>query len=124
MTRNRSTILATWLTETGDLALAEDICAEGLAQSRTAGDTWNIACQLIELADLDLRAGRLEDAAAHLREATQIVARTGIWFELRQHPAVLRAPVRRDRTLRRSPHGVGRHGGALPAGTQRKPTIG
>ena len=82
MTRNRSTILATWLTETGDLTLAEDICTEGLTQSRTAGDTWNVACQLIELADLDRRAGRLEDAAAHLREATQIVARTGIWFEL------------------------------------------
>ena len=82
MTRNRSTILATWLTETGDLALAEDICAEGLAQSRDAGDPWNIACQLIALADLDRRAGRMEDAAAHLREATQIVARGGTWLEL------------------------------------------
>jgi|HubBroStandDraft_3_1064219.scaffolds.fasta_scaffold02390_1 predicted ATPase/class 3 adenylate cyclase/DNA-binding CsgD family transcriptional regulator len=82
MTRNRSTLLATLLTETGDLALAEDICAEGLAQSRDAGDPWNIACQLIALADLDRRAGRMEDAAAHLREATRIVARSGIWFEL------------------------------------------
>jgi len=82
MTRNRSTILATWLIETGELALAEDICAEGLAQSRAAGDTWNVACQLIELANLDRRAGRMKDAAAHLWEATQIVARTGIWFEL------------------------------------------
>ncbi|HWN62272.1 MAG TPA: helix-turn-helix transcriptional regulator, partial [Streptosporangiaceae bacterium] len=82
MTRNRSTILTTWLIETGDLALAEDICEEGLAQSRAAGDTWNVACQLIELANLDRRAGRMEDAAAHLWEATQIVARTGIWFEL------------------------------------------
>ena len=82
MTRNRSTLLATWLTETGDLALAADICTEGLAQSRNAGDPWNVACQLIALADLDRRAGRREDAAAHLWEATQIVARTGIWFEL------------------------------------------
>jgi predicted ATPase/class 3 adenylate cyclase/DNA-binding CsgD family transcriptional regulator len=82
MTRNRSTLLATWLTETGDLALAADICTEGLAQSRTAGDPWNVACQLMGLADLDRRADRREDAAAHLWEATQIVARTGIWFEL------------------------------------------
>jgi len=82
MTRNRSTILATLLTETGDLALAEDICAEGLAQSRDVGDPWNVACQLIGLADLDRRAGRMEDAAAHLREATQIIARSGIWFEV------------------------------------------
>ena len=82
MTRNRSTILASWLIETGDLALAENICAEGLAQSRAAGDPWNVACQLIALADLDRRAGRMEDAATHLREATQTVARTGVWFEL------------------------------------------
>jgi predicted ATPase/class 3 adenylate cyclase/DNA-binding CsgD family transcriptional regulator len=82
MTRNRSTLLAAWLTETGDLPLAEDICAEGLARSRDAGDPWNVACQLFALADLDRRAGRMGDAAAHLREATQIVARTGIWFEL------------------------------------------
>ena len=31
---------------------------------------------------LDLRAGRFEDAAAHLREGLQIATRTGGWFEL------------------------------------------
>ena len=31
---------------------------------------------------LDLRAGRLEDAAAHLQEGLQIAARTGNWHEL------------------------------------------
>jgi DNA-binding CsgD family transcriptional regulator/tetratricopeptide (TPR) repeat protein len=82
MTRNRSTLLATWLTETGDLALAEETCVEGLAQSRDAGDPWNIACQLIALADLDRQADRMEEAAAHLREAIQIIARGGIWYEL------------------------------------------
>jgi DNA-binding CsgD family transcriptional regulator len=82
MTRNRSTLLATWLTETRDLALAEVICAEGLAQSRAADDKWNVTCQLMGLADLARRSGRMEDAAAHLWEAIQIVARTGIWFEL------------------------------------------
>src|SRR5262249_30983701 len=60
----------------------EEICVEGLAQSRDADDPWNVACQLMALADLDRPAGRMEDAAAHLREATQIVARSGIWFEL------------------------------------------
>ena len=32
--------------------------------------------------DLDLRAGRSGDAAAHLREGLHIAARTGSWFEL------------------------------------------
>ena len=33
-------------------------------------------------ADLDLRAGRTQDAAACLRESLQITMRTGTWFEL------------------------------------------
>ena len=32
------------------------------------------------MALLDLRAGRAEDAAAHLREALQLALRTGTWF--------------------------------------------
>ena len=31
---------------------------------------------------MDLRAGRVEDAAAHLREGLRIEVRTGSWFEL------------------------------------------
>ena len=31
---------------------------------------------------LDLQAGRIQDAAAHLREALQLAVRTGGWFEL------------------------------------------
>jgi DNA-binding CsgD family transcriptional regulator len=38
---------------------------------------------LPRIADLDLRAGRTGDAAAHLREGLQIAVRTGNWFDLR-----------------------------------------
>jgi DNA-binding CsgD family transcriptional regulator len=34
------------------------------------------------MADLNVRAGRVEDAAAHLQEALQIIARTGSWVGL------------------------------------------
>ncbi len=42
--------------------------------------TW--ATVLTIMADLDLRAGRAADAAAHLREAAQITLQAGTWFEL------------------------------------------
>jgi predicted ATPase/DNA-binding CsgD family transcriptional regulator len=80
--RNRSNLLAHWLTEAGELAAAEDICAPALAMSRDAGDQWNQATMLTLMANLDQRAGRYEDAAKHLREAVQITVRTGGWFEL------------------------------------------
>ena len=59
------------------MAAAERVCAAGLAQSREAGDLWNLVGLLPKMATLDLQAGRAEDAAAHLREALQIAARTG-----------------------------------------------
>ena len=34
------------------------------------------------MAELDLRAGRAGDAAAHLREAAQIALQTGVWFTI------------------------------------------
>jgi DNA-binding CsgD family transcriptional regulator len=34
------------------------------------------------MADLDLRAGRIQDAAAHLREGLQAAVRTGDWFDV------------------------------------------
>ena len=37
---------------------------------------------LPRIADVDLRAGRTGDAAAHLREGLRLAARTGNWFEL------------------------------------------
>ena len=75
--RAGSIILISALTEAGDLAAAEDICAAGLAPFRDAGDPWALAALLTLMAILDLRAGRTEDAAAHLREALQINLRGG-----------------------------------------------
>ena len=83
------------LTEAGDLAAAERICAAGLARSRDAGDLQNLAALLNQITILDLRAGRTEDAAAHLREALQIDLRTGGRIERAQRPGLLRVPVRR-----------------------------
>ena len=75
-------VLAAVLTEAGDLAAAEQACADTLAQARDAGDLSNLAQTLPVMADLDLRAGRAAGAAAHLREATQIALHTGIWFTI------------------------------------------
>jgi predicted ATPase/DNA-binding CsgD family transcriptional regulator len=80
--RECSSTLTIVLTAAGDLAAAEGICAAGLARSREAGDLENLAELLVAMADLDLRAGRIQDAAAHLRESVQITARTGGWLEL------------------------------------------
>jgi predicted ATPase/DNA-binding CsgD family transcriptional regulator len=80
--RECSSTLTTVLTAAGDLAAAEGICEAGLARSREAGDLENLAELLTGMADLDLRAGRIGDAAAHLRESLQITARTGGWLEL------------------------------------------
>ena len=65
------------LIETGDLAAAQRSGEAALDQSRAAGDLSTQARVLVDLADLDLRAGRLEDAAEHLRESIQAAARTG-----------------------------------------------
>ena len=75
--RVRSYFLTEVLTAAGETAAAERVCAAGLAQSREAGDLWNLVGLLPKMATLDLRAGRAEDAAADLREALQIAARTG-----------------------------------------------
>ena len=70
-------VLVMMLTEAGDLAAANRVCAAGLARSRDAGDLWNLAALLTPITTLDLQAGRIEDAAAHLREALQITLRAG-----------------------------------------------
>jgi non-specific serine/threonine protein kinase len=66
------------LTETGDLAGAERACAAGLASCREVGDLANLSGQLWNQTILDLRAGRADDAAAHLREQLQIAVQTGM----------------------------------------------
>ena len=75
--RGRSQVLTIALIETGELAAAERVCAEGLQRSRDAGDLENLTNLLEQMAILDLRAGRAGDAAAHLREQLQIALRAG-----------------------------------------------
>ena len=103
------------LIEAGDLPAAESACAAALTQCRDAGDMLNLAFLLMLMADLDVQAGRYQAAAAHLREALQIALRVGDFFDLTSGLVVLRVSVRRDRTLRRSGHGMGRPGCPCPA---------
>jgi predicted ATPase/DNA-binding CsgD family transcriptional regulator/DNA-binding XRE family transcriptional regulator len=74
--------LSQLLTMTGDLATAEHICAAGLIQSRDVGDSWSQIKLLIQTATLEQTRGRIDDAAAHLSEALQIIERTNCQFEL------------------------------------------
>ena len=75
-------LLAAALEEAGDLAAAEQACAATLAQARDAGDMNTLGELLTVMTELDLRAGRTGDGAAHLREAAQIALQTGIWSTL------------------------------------------
>jgi len=77
-TRICGAILAGMLAEAGDLAAAEQAGAATLAQARDAGDM-HLGDLLRVMADLDLRAGRFGDAAAHLREATHSALSVGHW---------------------------------------------
>jgi predicted ATPase/DNA-binding CsgD family transcriptional regulator len=77
LSRIGSQVLATALTEAGDFAAAERVCADGLASSREVGDVWSLGGLLTTMATLDLRAGRAAEAAAHLQEQLQIVLRAG-----------------------------------------------
>ena len=77
-----SNILTQLLIEAGDLPAAERSCVAGLRGSRDVGDLQSQAALLVGMVTLDLRAGRIDDATAHLQEALQIAARTGGWFEL------------------------------------------
>jgi len=82
MARTASVTLVDALIGSGDLAGAEAAAAAALAQCREAGDPGNVAGLLASMADLDLRAGRVEAAAARLREEVQIDLRAGLWFDL------------------------------------------
>jgi hypothetical protein len=82
MARMCSYILTSVLIAAEDLAAAEAVGAAVLARSRDAGDLWNQVSLLPLMTFLDVRAGRAEDAAAHLREALQIAVQTGSRGEL------------------------------------------
>ena len=75
-------LLASVLTDAGDLPGAEQTCATALTLALDAGDLDSLAKLLPVMADLDLRACRAGDAAAHLREATQIALQAGMWFTM------------------------------------------
>jgi predicted ATPase/DNA-binding CsgD family transcriptional regulator len=75
-------LLAGVLAEAGDLAAAEQAGVATLGQARDAGDLYALGAVLPVMADLDLRAGRFGDAAAHLREAAQLALQTGAWVVL------------------------------------------
>jgi DNA-binding CsgD family transcriptional regulator len=66
------------LIEAGDVAAADRVCAETLARARDAGDQWHQVGLLPMMVTLDLEAGRIRDAAAHLRESLQLAMRTGV----------------------------------------------
>ena len=75
-------LLAEVLAQAGDLAAAGQACAATLAQARDAGDLYALGAVLPVMTDLDLQAGRVGDAAAHLREAAQLALQTGGWLTL------------------------------------------
>jgi hypothetical protein len=62
-----------------DFAAAECVCAAALPASRDVGDLFNLSALLGWMLLPDLRAGRTGDAAAHLREALELVMRSGSW---------------------------------------------
>ena len=82
LARRSSYVLTSVLADAGNLAEAEHAGAAALARARDTGDLWNQASLLPRIVDLDLRAGRTGDAAAHLREGLHLAVRTGSWFEL------------------------------------------
>ena len=82
LARRCSYVLTSVLADAGDLAEAARAGAAGLARARDAGDLWNQASLLPRIVDLDLRAGRTGDAAAHLGEGLRLAVRSSSWFEL------------------------------------------
>jgi predicted ATPase len=82
LARMCSYVLTSVLANAGDLAEAARVGAAGLARARDAGDLWNQVVLLLRIVELDLRAGRTGDAAAHLREGLHLAVRAGNRIEL------------------------------------------
>jgi DNA-binding CsgD family transcriptional regulator len=79
------TVIIGALMRAGDLAAAESACAQFLAQNRDTGDVLNLSFLLVLMADLDVQAGRFQDAAAHLREGLQIAVRADDVWDVGNH---------------------------------------
>jgi predicted ATPase/DNA-binding CsgD family transcriptional regulator/DNA-binding XRE family transcriptional regulator len=82
LARTCSAALTIVLAGAGDLAEAARVGAACLARARDAGDLLIQLVLLERIVDLDLRAGRTGDAAAHLRAALPLTVRTGTWLVL------------------------------------------
>jgi predicted ATPase/DNA-binding CsgD family transcriptional regulator len=80
--RLRSYLMFGALMEAGDLAGAERVGAATLASARAVGDLSTIMSLLTFLVILETRLGRPADAAADLREATHLMLRTDVRFEM------------------------------------------
>ncbi len=76
--RGLSQITVGVLTEAGDLTAAEQMCAAAEASCREVGDQTNLCGVLWHATILDLRTGRTDEAAAHLRELLQTALQTGL----------------------------------------------
>jgi predicted ATPase/transcriptional regulator with XRE-family HTH domain len=63
--------------EAGKANLARSSCTEGLSRARQAGDLAGQLLCYLTMARLDVLAGRLTQACAHLREALELGIRTG-----------------------------------------------
>jgi len=74
--RQCTRLLAEALGEAGQAADAQRYCAGALASARQAGAVYDQGDCLGTMAWLDVRAGRLAAAAAHLREALELYAQT------------------------------------------------
>ena len=80
--RVRDNILALVLIAAGEFAAAERCCSAALDSCREVGDLQTQAALLTLLGHLDLDAGRLTEAAAHLEEAAQVALRISDETEL------------------------------------------
>jgi DNA-binding CsgD family transcriptional regulator len=80
--RGGSLLITGALIDAGDLPAAETVCAAVLARCRDAGDAAYLPTVLMDMAGLDMEAGRIQDAAPHLREGLQAALRTGNWKDV------------------------------------------
>jgi DNA-binding CsgD family transcriptional regulator len=77
LVRRCCTALAWALIEAGELEEAARQCTRGLELARQAGDLGTQSDTLQHLARLDLQAGRLAEATAHVRDAIELGRLTG-----------------------------------------------
>ncbi|MGH3150421.1 MAG: LuxR C-terminal-related transcriptional regulator, partial [Streptosporangiaceae bacterium] len=75
LVRRCNTGLTIALIAAGEVTEARQNCARGLTLARQAGDLFDQCECLHQMADLDLRAGRIPEAKAQLREGIKVLSR-------------------------------------------------